>query len=105
MKTRHGATFLVGTVRADALSPEPLMVNEGIFNLFVKNPDNVDTHNMRYRMKLSSQDGDHYYFYGYKVIHDDPGIDVWSDTTTLYITVYEGKDDQGPVAGLLAEAQ
>jgi len=29
------------------------------------------------------------FFDGYKVVRDDKGFDMWSDTTTLYITVYE----------------
>lgn len=90
---------MVGTVKAPELSPDPLAVSEGIFNLFVTDPDNVNTRNMKYRMKLTSEEGKKFYFYGYKVIHDDLGFDMWSDTTTLYITVWEGENDQGPMVG------
>ncbi len=43
--------------------------------------------------------GKEYYLAGYKDVHDDPGFDLWSDTTTLYTRLYEGKDKTGVVAG------
>ena len=46
---------------------------------------------MWYRMRLQSVDGRHFYFEGFKEIHDDPGFDAWSDTTTLYITIWSGE--------------
>ncbi len=90
---------MVGTVEAPALSNEPLTVTEGIFNLFVTYPEDVDTKRMRYRMRLSSEEGRVYYFEGFKVIRDDPGLDLWSDTTTLYITVHDGEDKNAAVLG------
>ncbi len=41
-------------------------------------------------------EGRPYYLYGFKHIHDDPGLDVWKDTTTLYFGLFEVKnsDDQ-----------
>ena len=36
---------------------------------------------------------------GYKVVRDDRGFDLWSDTTTLYVTVHEGTSDDGAVVG------
>ncbi len=90
---------IFGTVTAPALSESPLSVTDGVFNLFVQAPNDPKTRLMRYRMKLSSADGAHYFFDGFKRIHDDPGLDMWADTTTLFITVYEGDDDTGAVAG------
>ncbi len=90
---------MFGTVAAPALSHEVLTVNGGIFNLFVRDDENVDTKKMLYRMPITAQDGKSFYFEGFKSIHDDPGLDVWADTTTLYITVYEGGDATGPVLG------
>ncbi len=95
---QHRAPAL-GTVTAPALSIHPLTVTDGEFQLFVADPDRPRTRNMRYRMKLTSREGRHYYFSGFKVIHDDPGFDVWADTTTLYITVYDGDSDQAAVLG------
>jgi len=54
---------------------------------------------MRYRMKLHAEEGQVYYFDGFKHIHDDPGFDIWKDTTTLFITVFEGEDKEAPVLG------
>lgn len=95
---KHQAAMF-GTVEAPDISPEPMTVNEGVFNLFVRDPDNIDTRKMRYRMTLRSQEGKDYWFEGFKIIHDDAGLDLWSDTTTLYITVYDGADNSGPVLG------
>jgi cholesterol oxidase len=37
--------------------------------------------------------------YGYKLIRDDEGFDVWADTTTLFVTVHDGDDERAPVSG------
>ena len=86
---------MIGTVNAPALSPNPITVTEGVFNLFVDDFDRVSARQMRYRMKLSTEEGRGYYFVGFKSIHDDRGSDVWPDTTTLYVTVHEGDTDAG----------
>ncbi len=90
---------IIGSMTAPALSDAPLSVSNGIFNLFVENPEKPDAYKMRYRMNLHGKDGQTYYFEGFKDIHDDPGFDVWEDTTTLYITIYEGENAQGAVLG------
>ena len=90
---------IVGTVTAAAISPAPMTTAGGKFNLFTKDPDQPNARQMRYRMPLATMDGEHYYMVGFKTIHDDPGFDMWEDTTTLYITVYEGDDETGPIAG------
>ena len=90
---------MIGSVIAPALSPEPLTVTDGYFNLFVEHPNGPGTKNMKYRMKLTSETGDQFYFYGYKVLRDDFGPDMWSDTTTLYIAIWQGEDDQGELLG------
>lgn len=94
----HRARML-GTVTAPILSPQPLTVTEGEFNLFVEDPEHPDTRQMRYSMKLMSADGKPHYFYGFKVIHNNPVYDVWADTTTLYITLYDGDSKQSPILG------
>jgi len=88
-----------GTVRAPGLSPDPLAVSEASFNLFTEDPEHVATRTMQYRMKLSAEDGREYWFHGFKVIHDDRGLDLWSDTTTLYVTLYDGPGEDSPVLG------
>jgi cholesterol oxidase len=91
---------LTGTVSAPALSPDPLAVTNGRFNLFLQEGDApAGRRRMRYRMRLTATDGKVYYFDGFKLIKDEKGLDLWSDTTTLYITVHEGADESGPVRG------
>ena len=93
------AAGMLGTVKAPALSPHPLTATEGRFNLFVRDPDQQNVRQMRYQMKLTSREGQTYFFQGFKSIHDDPGFDLWVDTTTLFITAYAGNSAAGPVVG------
>jgi cholesterol oxidase len=89
------AAKLTGTLHIPALSPDPMTIFDGAFNLFVN--VNGKTHKqMRYRMKLGAIDGKQYYFEGHKEVRDDRGIDVYSDTTELFATVRDG-DKDGPV--------
>jgi cholesterol oxidase len=91
---------IVGTVSAPLLSSKPLTAVEGEFNLFVDDPDNVDTKLMKYNMKLYSEEGKMYFFSGYKFVHHDMGhLDMWPDTSTLYVTIYEGENDSGAIFG------
>lgn len=90
---------ITGTVTAPELSPQPLSVTDGDFNLFVDDADQVNAKQMRYTMRLTSVDGKPYYLAGFKTIRNDPGFDVWGDTTTLRIKVYAGKDVSGPALG------
>lgn len=99
LSDENHAAKMVGSVTAPALSERPLTATEGLFNLFVKDQDEINARQMRYRMKLTSVDGKEFYFVGFKDIHDDPGFDTWTDTTTLFITVHEGDNDQGAVQG------
>jgi len=48
---------------------------------------------MVYRMHLTAESGDAYDFEGVKIIRDDPGLDTWTDTTTLFVTVRRSGDD------------
>lgn len=90
---------MVGTVRAPSLSEKPLTVTDGRFNLFVDVDDAPVTKKMIYNMTLTSVEGRRYRFSGYKTIRNDPGLDVWPDTTTLYITVHDGESEDSPVLG------
>lgn len=91
---------LVGTATCAALSPEPLTATQGKFNLFVHDRDAVGTRRMRYAMKLTSQDGRVFSFEGYKLAHDDEGLfDPWTDTTTLFVTVWDGPAEDSAVVG------
>jgi cholesterol oxidase len=94
----HNAS-IIGTVTAPGLSPEPLTAMEGLFNLFVYNPDRVDSKLMKYAMKLITEEGKQYYFKGYKLIEMKSVTEMWHDTTTLYVTLFEGDSDKGKVIG------
>lgn len=90
---------LVGTVTAPALAAKPLTVSEGTFNLFVVDSSQLKTRRMRYRMILTTEDGKRYFFDGFKLIHDDPGPDIWPDTTTLFVDIYDGDTGEAPLFG------
>ena len=91
---------ITGTVESDALSPEPLTVSAGEFRLFERLPSPPDSRQMRYRMRMHAEDGAEFFFDGFKLIKDDPrSLDLWSDTTTLYVSVYQGTDDTGTLFG------
>lgn len=94
----HSAT-IIGTVTAPALSSKPLNVSNGTFQLFVNDPESVNTKLMKYIMQLESEEGEQYFFKGHKTVHHDAGLDEWSDTSTLFITVYKGTDDTGEIIG------
>lgn len=95
---------MVGSVTAPTLSTQPLTVTDGHFKLFVNHSDGSGTKRMEYSMKLTAENGDTFYFYGYKKLQDDYGSDMWndmwSDTTTLRISVWKGKDDTGELLGI-----
>ncbi|MDY7093231.1 MAG: alpha/beta fold hydrolase [Acidobacteriota bacterium] len=90
---------MFGTVSCRALSAQPLTVHDGIFELFIDNPGQVETKNMVYRMVLEAEEGKYFYFHGFKKVHTASILASWPQTTTLYVTVYEGKDDTGAVVG------
>ena len=88
---------LTGTVVAPAVTPRRMRVEAGEFRLAQLDPTHVDTWNMRYSMALVADDGRRFRFDGHKVLHDRFGVDLWSDTTTLFVTI---RDEAGEaVAG------
>jgi len=90
--------LLRGTVNAPVFSATPLRVNDGRFNLLVRDADTPDTRKMLYDMPAVADDGRTFHVKGFKTIHDDAGPDIWSDTTTLYVTVHEGNASGAVVA-------
>ncbi len=77
-----GATELVGT---------------GTFNLFAPQ-GNTKLKLMKYAFPFTHE-GQAYYFYGQKGIEDDPGFDLWQDTTTLFSTLHKGTHRDAPIIG------
>ncbi|PSU34604.1 GMC family oxidoreductase N-terminal domain-containing protein [Photobacterium lutimaris] len=95
LKEHSHTAGLFGTVSIPVLSSEPMSTSDGHFNLF--RPTSNHSKQMRYSMRLHSVEGTNYYMEGFKDIRDDPGFDIWDDTTTLYITVWKGGDKSGNV--------
>ena len=91
-----------GFVRCDLLGGE-LPVQRGWANLFVAT-DDARTREMRYRLWFSDLAGAPLTMYGFKVVRDDPGLDMWRDTSTLYITLLRGHVPPGENGGQEAEA-
>ncbi|MFN0214953.1 MAG: GMC family oxidoreductase N-terminal domain-containing protein [Saprospiraceae bacterium] len=91
--------YLAGTVIAPALSSTPLVAHKGIFNLFVDHKEEFNTKRMIYLMPLMTSDGADYYCEGFKEINADHGPRIWSETSTLYITLFAGKDNTGELLG------
>ncbi|BCW44181.1 GMC oxidoreductase [Arthrobacter sp. StoSoilB5] len=67
-------------------------VERGWFNLFVEDvsDDGRPARRMLYRLWLRDPGGTPFTFTGYKLIHNEAGLDVWQDTTTLYATILRG---------------
>ena len=89
----------MGTVEAPALSDRPLSVTGGTFNLFTRDAQRVETRTMRYRMPLTAADGRVYRFDGFKTIREDPEVDLWTATTTLFFTVRDESAPPGTIVG------
>jgi hypothetical protein len=75
-----------------------LTVKTGVFNLFV-HEDDPKRKKMLYRLFFSGRDGKAYTFSGFKDIRDDPKLDLWSDTSTLYTRIYRGNVEAEDEAG------
>ncbi|CAN5833114.1 hypothetical protein BH20CHL5_BH20CHL5_10280 [soil metagenome] len=80
-----------GWVECEALGGR-LPVERGTFNLFVDEGDPTQKW-MRYRLMVRSPAGEPLTVSGFKVVRDDPGFDIWDDTSTLYMRVYRGHVD------------
>lgn len=88
---RHEAAAR-GWVSCEALGGR-LAVDSAVFNLFVEAPTTEGgppQRRMLYRLFFADGEGRPLTMTGFKVIRDDPGLDVWPDTTTLYVRVLSG---------------
>jgi hypothetical protein len=73
-------------------------VESGSFNLFV-DQDDPTAKWMRYRLFATDPDGQPVTVSGVKHVRDDPGVDLWSDTSTLSTRVLRGHvelDEEAP---------
>jgi len=74
-----------------------MVAHSGVFNLFY--PDSEpDMKLMVYELGFNHQ-GQEYYLAGKKEVRDDPGFDLWADTTTLLTQLHQGTDKSAPVIG------
>lgn len=92
--TREAAA--TGTLDCPALGGR-LSIGRGSFNLLVTT--DAGGRQFRYRLPFKTRDGVHHILIGVKEVADDPGFDVWSDTTTLFVRIYRGDDESGPLLG------
>jgi cholesterol oxidase len=72
-----------------------LDVSEGVFNLFVDG-DDPGLRQMLYRLWFADSVGNPLTLVGFKIVRDDSGLDVWPDTSTLYVRVLRGHVDGWP---------
>ena len=87
---------LLGTIDFPPLGTG-IPASRGVFNLFSPT-DQPALKLMVYELAFV-HDGKPYYLAGRKEVRDDPGFDLWKDTTTLFTTLHEGDGKDGPVAG------
>lgn len=92
---------IAGTVTCDALSPEPMQVQSGSFSLLAVDETMAERWVMKYDMLLDRPQGP-CRFKGFKILKDRPTSDVWTDVTTLFVTVHDGADARG---SLLAQGK
>ena len=67
-------------------------VTEGVVNLFVSESDPAHKQ-MRYRLWFKDANGRALTLAGLKQVHDDGRMEVWTDTTTLFVRVLDGHVD------------
>ena len=72
-----------------------LPVERGIFNLFVDQDGDQSRKRMLYRLHFSDSTGHALTLVGHKEVVDDPGFDIWRDTTTLFTRVLRGHLEAG----------
>ncbi len=63
-------------------------VEEGVFNLFVE--ESPGYKRMLYRLLFADGEGNPRTMTGFKEVRHEHGLDVWSETTTLFTRVLEG---------------
>jgi uncharacterized protein (DUF362 family) len=89
---------LSGTVTFEPLGGT-FTIRDGRFNLFTLDPES-GMRQMGYGFKFAAGDGQTYFLYGHKEIHDDRGrFDMIEDMTRLFTIVHRGQDEQAPIYG------
>jgi hypothetical protein len=78
-----------GQVTWKPLGGAPRPVHDGAVNLFPAD-DHGPGRELRYRLPFEDDDGSPMTLLGFKAVRDDPGLDLWSDTTTLFVWLVRG---------------
>lgn len=98
LKVSEQQAELSGTVTFEPLGGT-FTIRDGRFSLFTLDPA-TGIRQMVYAFKFTAADGQTYFLYGHKEIHDDRGqFDLIKDMTRLFTTIYRGEDAQAPVYG------
>ncbi|MGH9949223.1 MAG: patatin-like phospholipase family protein [Pyrinomonadaceae bacterium] len=87
-RPEHDTTALDGYIECEHMGGR-LPVEKGWFNLFVDEKDSSQK-TMLYRLFFKDVSGQPFTLSGFKEVKDDPGFDIWADTTTLYTTILRG---------------
>lgn len=88
-RPEHDTDDVQGYVECEAFGGR-LTVEKASFNLFIDDAD-PSRKTMLYRLFFrDARDGQPLTLSGFKDIRDDPGFDLWSDTTTLYTRIFKG---------------
>lgn len=77
-----------GWIESEAFGGK-LPVSEGVFNLFVEESSGYKR--MLYRLRFADAEQHLLTMTGFKEVRHDHGFDVWSETTTLFTRVLEGR--------------
>jgi cholesterol oxidase len=92
IESRDHEAVAEGWVECEALGGRR-PVERGVFNLFVEHEGDRRRKRMLYRLPFVDGAGQPLTLTGFKVVEDDPGFDLWRDTTTLYTRVLRGHVD------------
>jgi predicted acylesterase/phospholipase RssA len=88
------AMAITGTVTSSIFGSAPKVLG-GTFNLLVQTTD-PSKKEMRYRVFVKKHNGHEVTLYGVKHVENDHEFnEVWTDTTTLFTTIYDGHVDPG----------
>lgn len=84
----HDTQNVKGYIKCESLGGK-LPVESATFNLFVDDADPA-VKRMFYRLFFRDSQGNPRTLSGFKYIKDDPGMDLWHDTTTLFTRILDG---------------
>lgn len=87
---------LTGTIDFEPMGTG-MAAQTGVFNLFFPDED-PKMKLMVYELGFECN-GKPFYLAGKKQVRDEPGFDLWSDTTTLFTQLHAGHDKTGAVVG------